>query len=581
MSIEKIIFDIFTIFLENGILKCNKIKAMTLGKFKKPLIIFGILLILGSSVSAYYLTRPKVLPYRFIVAEKTNISQEVSATGKVISSEQVDLAFEKSGKINIINAEVGEEVQVGQVLATISNPILAAQIVQAKANLDSELARLAELEMGTRPEEIQLSETKIANANRNLLEAQENLVNVKAKAEADLDNSYSTTLVTAQKAVGTGKNALVFIADIQSTYYGSLNDSTVLDLANRQSVALQSLLGASAGNWLSEYISPLSGGAYGEVQKAIITQDRTDIENSSAEAINALQDVLSAVEKIKITSDFTATDKASVDSTKTNISTEIYNLTIKQLAIQVQKATNPSSILTAQMAVSSAENTLALEKDNLNIKKAGSSSEQINAQKASVSAARANIQNLQAQYSKDLIISPIKGIVTKVAIEKGEIVTANDPVITLISELKYEIEANIPEVDISSVAIGNMTKVTLDAYGSSERFDAVVSFIDPAETIIEGVATYKTKFNFVEEDERIRSGMTANIDIVNKTKENVISIPQRAVITRNGGKYVRILQEEVIIEVVVETGIRGVDGNIEITSGIEEGQKVIIFIAEE
>ncbi|MCF6276957.1 MAG: efflux RND transporter periplasmic adaptor subunit [Candidatus Magasanikbacteria bacterium] len=553
---------------------------MKLGKFKIPLIIFGIIIILGSIMTAYSLSKEEILPYRFVVAEKSDISQDVSVTGKVISSNQVELAFEKSGKIGAVNVEVGDDVYLGQVLARVSNPILSAQIAQANANLQAELARLAELERGTRPEEIQLAETKVFNANKNLLEARKNLENVKSKAETDLDNSYITTLVTAQKAVGVGKNAIVFIANIQSTYYGSSNDLVVLELEDFQSKALQSLLGTSAGGWLSEFISPLTGGAYGEVQNAIDTQDRVDIEDSSVRAIAALQDVLKAVEKIKVTSSFSASDKSSVESAKTSVTTEIYNLTLAQQSIVVQKATNTNSILTARMAISTAENTLAIEKDNLNIKKSGSSIEQINAQKANVNASRANIQNLQAQYTKDIIISPIKGLVTKVGIEKGEIVTANSPIITLISETKFEIEANIPEVDISSVALGNISNVTLDAYGNDAHFDAIVSFIDPAETVFEGVATYRTTFDFIEEDERIRSGMTANIDIVNKTKENVIAIPQRAVIRRSGDKYVRVLQGEMIVEVAVETGIRGVDGSIEIVSGLKEGQKVIVFIEE-
>ena len=49
----------------------------------------------------------------------------------------------------------------------------------------------------------------------------------------------------------------------------------------------------------------------------------------------------------------------------------------------------------------------------------------------------------------------------------------------------------MPEADIAKVAIGDLASSTLDAYGSYVDFPAQVTMIDPAETVIEGVPTYK------------------------------------------------------------------------------------------
>lgn len=94
--------------------------------------------------------------------------------------------------------------------------------------------------------------------------------------------------------------------------------------------------------------------------------------------------------------------------------------------------------------------------------------------------------------------------------------------------------------------------------------------------MIEGVATYKTTFQFTKEDQRIKSGMTANIDILTDKRENVITIPQRAVVSQNGDKIVKISEGENIKEVKVKTGLRGSDGNIEILEGVGEGDKVVL-----
>ena len=102
--------------------------------------------------------------------------------------------------------------------------------------------------------------------------------------------------------------------------------------------------------------------------------------------------------------------------------------------------------------------------------------------------------------------------------------------------------------------------------------------IEPAETIIQGVVYYKVTVGFDEPDERMKSGMTANVDIITETKENVLAVPQGAVLAKDGQKMVRILEGKDIKEVKVETGIRGSRGEIEILSGLKKGDRVITFI---
>jgi len=163
----------------------------------------------------------------------------------------------------------------------------------------------------------------------------------------------------------------------------------------------------------------------------------------------------------------------------------------------------------------------------------------------------------------------------------GEAVSINVPVAKVISASGFEVEVNIPEADIAKVKLGDKSKVTLDAYGDDALFEAEVVSIDPAETIIEGVATYKTTLQFSEKDDRIKSGMTANLDILTAERHSVIAIPQRAVITKDGQKTVRLLGDNnEVTEVNVQTGLRGSDGKIEILSGVNEGDKVITLTKE-
>ena len=131
----------------------------------------------------------------------------------------------------------------------------------------------------------------------------------------------------------------------------------------------------------------------------------------------------------------------------------------------------------------------------------------------------------------------------------------------------------MPEADIAKIKIGNTAEVTLDAY-PDVFFKATVTKIDPAETVIEGVATYKTTLQFSQNDSRIRSGMTANTDIEGEKREDVLVIPARAIKQKEGKKIVEILDGEVTRDVEIETGLRGSSGDIEVVSGLKEGDEI-------
>lgn len=205
---------------------------------------------------------------------------------------------------------------------------------------------------------------------------------------------------------------------------------------------------------------------------------------------------------------------------------------------------------------------------------------EINSQSASVSAYAASVKNIRAQLDNKAIRAPIHGTITAVDAKVGEVVSANTAVISLISASRFQVDVNIPEADIARVGVRDYASVTLDAYGRDIVFDALVVSIDPAETVIEGVPTYKAMLQFQKDDARIKSGMTANVDIFGEKRMNVLALPQRALIRNEKGVFVRVLKDEstgTVEEVWVETGLRSSDGYIEIVSGIYDGDKIITF----
>jgi HlyD family secretion protein len=220
----------------------------------------------------------------------------------------------------------------------------------------------------------------------------------------------------------------------------------------------------------------------------------------------------------------------------------------------------------AKQAVSAAQNKLALTL---------TTPEELLIGEANVEQAQAQADQIRAQIGKNMIISPIFGVVTRQDAKVGETANPGVNVVTVMSAGQFEITANVPEVDVGKIALGNKVTITLDAY-SGEVWTGRVSYVEPAETIIDGVVNYKIKVSFDKADQQLKSGLTANLTIETVRKDQVLILPQYAIIENDRGSFVeKNLGNNQTAEVAVKIGIRSQDGKVEIISGVKEGDEVL------
>ncbi len=469
-----------------------------------------------------------------------NISQELSFTGKVKPAEEVELSFEKGGRIEAVLADIGKKVGVGETLARLDPSVALAEVEKAEANLKTEEVKLEELERGSRPEEIKIAEAKLNSAIINLDEAKNSLMDKVNDAYTKSDDSVRSKIdqLFSNPRTQTPK---LSIFPVESQLKSDIESS-------RQVVE----------NMLKSWSDSL----------AVLNNDSdlTLYSNKAKENLNVtksfLDKVALAVNGMTPNSSFPQTTidsyRADVSSARTNINTAITNLS------------------TADEKNRTSESSLSLVEREYELTRAGSSYETIQAQEARVLQAKAGLSSARAEFEKTVLRSPIFGTVTKKNVSPGEIASLGQVAFSVISDSGLEIEANITEIDIAKVKVGIKAEVALDAYGQEEKFSVTVSQIDPTETVVEGVSTYKTKFVFEQKDERVKSGMTANIEINLELKKNVLVIPQKAVISRDSSKFVRVFDSGKDTEREIKTGQRSLDGNIEVTEGLQEGEKVIL-----
>jgi RND family efflux transporter MFP subunit len=198
---------------------------------------------------------------------------------------------------------------------------------------------------------------------------------------------------------------------------------------------------------------------------------------------------------------------------------------------------------------------------------------QVEAQEANIEAARASVQNIQAQIDETIIRAPFSGVLSKQDVEVGEVVPNNTPILTLINENDFKVEAYVSEMEAKKIQSGSLAKVTLDN-GDKKSYAVRVTAIDPAETLQNDISTYKVTLDFDGEVAGLKSGTDANVKITIGKKTGVVVIPRDALFSENEEKFVYISKMGIRERQEVAVGAYGNNGMVEILSGLKEGDKI-------
>ena len=142
------------------------------------------------------------------------------------------------------------------------------------------------------------------------------------------------------------------------------------------------------------------------------------------------------------------------------------------------------------------------------------------------------------------------------------------------SDTGYEVDAGVSETDVGKVTVGDSVSMTLDAF-PGETFQGSVFYIAPSETNTQGVISYLTKISFAKPDPRLKSGLTANIDIATQHKDNVLFLPEYAILQNDSGTFVETVDGKTTKQNPVTLGIQDEKGNVEVTSGVTAGEQVL------
>jgi RND family efflux transporter MFP subunit len=246
--------------------------------------------------------------------------------------------------------------------------------------------------------------------------------------------------------------------------------------------------------------------------------------------------------------------------------------TIQTLQSQITSAR--LTITDGKTSIDAAEAALATAQGTLSLAQAGATPDAIAAQQAQVEQAQASLANAEATLQNSEIVAPITGVLTQQDAKIGQLAAVGTPLVSVLGANGFEVDAGVSETDVGKLTVGDPVTMTLDAF-PNETFTGSVFYIAPAETNTQGVITYLTKISFDKPDPRIKSGLTANLEIQTSSKPSVLILPEYAILQNDNGTFVEVLQGKTVKDVPVTLGIQDQNGNVEVTSGVTAGEQVL------
>lgn len=191
--------------------------------------------------------------------------------------------------------------------------------------------------------------------------------------------------------------------------------------------------------------------------------------------------------------------------------------------------------------------------------------------------AEEELETAQNTYMQIPIVAPINGIIILRGAEPGQTVSL-DGTLFIIADVLVVV-AQVDEVDIGKVKKGQSVNVNTDAF-PDKVYQGKVSKVAYESNVIEGVTFYNITTDLLITDETLKSGMTANVEIIIAKKENVLLIPEYAVKKDKGESFALVKTDQGNYEKrQVKTGLSD-RKNTEILEGLTEGEKIIIKAKE-
>ncbi|WP_094605687.1 Multidrug resistance protein MdtE [Sporomusa silvacetica DSM 10669] len=254
-----------------------------------------------------------------------------------------------------------------------------------------------------------------------------------------------------------------------------------------------------------------------------------------------------------------------------------------ELLMQIDSRDLQQTVNSNSAQVSSAESQLKLAESNLNryrqlLESGAISRAQYDQYASAYEVALAGVQQASAQYAQgsnqldySLLLADKPGVVSSIAAEAGQVVSAGQTVITVVQDGEREVEISVPENRIEELRRVGQIKVT---FWALPNLNVTGSIREIAPMADQTTRTFKVRVSLLNPSPEIKLGMTAAVTIAGNTQPTV-TIPLAAVYQDGNTPEVWVVKENVLTLQPIQAGNIG-NGTIQVISGLQQGDRIVI-----
>jgi HlyD family secretion protein len=584
-------------------------------------IVLVALLAGGAVIASRVSAQPAKAETRTQAVTRGSVIQSVAVAGSVAATSQTKMTFKSTGKIAAIYVSVGQQVTAGQPLAKLDTTDLDAALAQAQANLATAQNNYNRTASTSTDAQKALNQARqqaaqdLANAQAALNKLTSNYAAAKTNFGSFTDNatsgigSFQDSLTTIQsqidnliaemsRIVGGGDTG-----DLRNAYNAivAANSPAMLNArANSASLLSPALADfrSARGALLSlvdEFDSAVAAGddTTSIASRFQLAQTNYSIATSRlTSALDTTSAVLGTVQSSVITAQSSLNTQSTrplhdpFDQWRADLAT-LYTLVggqqqnVSTVKLKLSQGTTyvgtindavGGSIATATQNVTTTaqrgQQSIDSAQTSLNSKPFDLANSQ-----ASVDNAASAVDTAQSNLANAVVTAPTAGVVASIASQIGE--TAANPFMVLANTTALVLHGTLGESDVAKVKLGQVANVTVDAIGTSGRMTGRVTSLDPVATIQQGVPVYGVDVTIDLPSPQVKAGMTGTATVVIASKQGVLTVPNLAIRTSAGRRFLQVLKDGEPVDTDVTFGIAN-DTTTEVLSGVAEGDLVVL-----
>jgi HlyD family secretion protein len=227
--------------------------------------------------------------------------------------------------------------------------------------------------------------------------------------------------------------------------------------------------------------------------------------------------------------------------------------------------TTQTRYLSALEQYEGAKKALEVTENRINQENISAATAQVNQAKAAYDMARNTLNNMT-------VTAPIDGVISAKNIEVGALISSAAPAFQVVNHSKVFVDIQVLEDIYTKISKGDVFGVRI-ASVSSVPFKGTVENVSPSAD--PRTNTFLVRFTLDNDDELLKGGMLAEVDVITSSKNNVLKVPIDAVLDDGNEKIIFLLDEDRARRKVVTLGLFD-QSMVEVLGDIKEGERVIV-----